>query len=52
MNLQSICSSVCELADETGKFILSQREKFQVGDIEIKGHNNFVSYVDKTAEEN
>lgn len=51
MDLRSICTNVCELADTTGKFILSQRDQFRDGHIEIKGHNNFVSYVDKTSEE-
>ncbi|MBL0104311.1 MAG: inositol monophosphatase [Bacteroidetes bacterium] len=49
--LQSLCAEVCKLTAETGKFILEERKKFQSSSIEKKGHNDLVSYVDKTSEQ-
>ena len=51
MELKKICLEVCKLAKKTGEFIRLERSKFNTGEIEVKGKNNFVSYVDKTAEE-
>lgn len=50
MNYKDICLNVCEIAKQVGAFIKSERENFSVGMIEIKGHQNFVSHVDKQAE--
>jgi myo-inositol-1(or 4)-monophosphatase len=50
MDFEKICAGVCDLARETGKFIKEESKKFSVDKIEVKGSNNFVSYVDKTAE--
>lgn len=51
MNYQHLCTQVCTLAKETGAFIKEERTKFKTSTVEIKGHNNFVSYVDKTSEQ-
>lgn len=48
--LQKLCHDVCSLTKEVGAFIKNEREKFSDSKIEIKGKNDFVSYVDKTAE--
>jgi myo-inositol-1(or 4)-monophosphatase len=50
MDLENICNQVCSLARETGKFIRSEAENFNIESIEIKGLNNFVSSVDKSSE--
>lgn len=39
------------LSKETGAFIREERKKFSFADVEHKGFNDLVSYVDKTAEE-
>jgi myo-inositol-1(or 4)-monophosphatase len=48
--LKNLCLNVCEIARTTGIFIKSEAAKFSSGQVEIKGKNDFVSYVDKTAE--
>lgn len=50
-DLESICSRVNELCREVGQFILGEKGKVKGKSIEIKGLNDFVSYVDRTAEE-
>ena len=50
-NYQDICKQVCELARSVGNFIRQERKKFSADLVEVKGENNFVTYVDKTAEE-
>ncbi len=50
MDLQKICEEVCLLAKETGRFLKSEIGKISAADIEIKGFNDFVTYVDKTSE--
>jgi len=50
INLEKICSEVCLLSKEVGKYIKAESEKFRVSDIEVKGIHNFVTYVDKTSE--
>jgi myo-inositol-1(or 4)-monophosphatase len=51
MNLSQICLNVCDIAKAAGDFIQSESRKFSPADVELKGHNNLVSYVDKKAEE-
>lgn len=51
MNLTSIVKDVTLVCRETGKYILSQSQSFQYSNVEFKGLNDMVSYVDKTAEE-
>lgn len=49
--LQKLCLDVTALTKEVGLFILEERKTFSQNKIEKKGHNDLVSYVDKTAEE-
>ncbi len=51
MNFEKLCFEVQEIAKMAGAFIAGEREKFNLDDIEVKGKANFVSYVDKQAEE-
>lgn len=51
MDLQSICSSVIQLSKEVGSFLLREQNDFKKENIETKGLNDFVSYVDKAAEQ-
>jgi myo-inositol-1(or 4)-monophosphatase len=51
MDLEKLCLEVQEIARTAGNFIASEREKFNLSDVEVKGKANFVSYVDKQAEE-
>jgi myo-inositol-1(or 4)-monophosphatase len=46
-----ICENVCNIARKAGKFMLDERKNFSSDRIETKGLNDFVSYVDKAAEE-
>jgi myo-inositol-1(or 4)-monophosphatase len=48
--LEDLCKDVTLITAETGKFILNERKNFKSSSIEKKGHNDLVSYVDKTAE--
>jgi len=50
MNLEQICSQVCDLSKSVGAFIKTEAEKIKQENIEVKGLNNFVTYVDKGAE--
>lgn len=50
INLKSICTEIENAAHETSKFILRESEVFDFNRTEKKGHNDFVSYVDKGAE--
>lgn len=51
MNLEKICEQVVEISRTTGVFIKDEMKTFSQKHIEIKGLHNFVSYVDKTAEQ-
>ena len=50
MQLESLTQKVVEIAKEAGAFIREQRKTFSPDKIEIKGLNDLVSYVDKSAE--
>ena len=50
-DLKKLCTEVNALAREAGRFILGQREKLNHSQIEVKGLNDFVTYVDKQSEE-
>jgi myo-inositol-1(or 4)-monophosphatase len=50
INLKNICIDIESAARETSKFILKESEVFDIKRTERKGHNDFVSYVDKGAE--
>ncbi|MDF2438509.1 MAG: inositol monophosphatase [Bacteroidota bacterium] len=49
-DLQTLCHDVCTLSKQVGSFIRIERSKFSTERIEVKGKNDFVSYVDKTSE--
>ena len=51
MNLQLTTRKVCDLARDVGEFIAAEARNFSKGDIELKGYNNFVTYVDKESEQ-
>jgi myo-inositol-1(or 4)-monophosphatase len=51
MELDQIVNKVIEISKEVGGFIREQRKTFSSDKIEIKGLNDLVSYVDKTAEQ-
>jgi len=51
MHLEQVTRKVIEIANEAGAFIREQRKTFSPDKIEIKGLNDLVSYVDKTAEQ-
>jgi myo-inositol-1(or 4)-monophosphatase len=48
--LDKICKEVIELTHEAGKFIMQERDKFSQSDIQKKGFNDLVTYVDKNSE--
>ncbi len=50
MYFQQICSYTKDACNIVGKFIKEEQPKILEHDIEIKGQNDFVSYVDKKAE--
>jgi myo-inositol-1(or 4)-monophosphatase len=51
MNLENICKQVTELTKEVGAFILNERKNNSHLNVEVKGLHDFVTYVDKTAEQ-
>jgi len=51
MNLENICAQVVDISRDTGIFIKDELKTFSQKHVEIKGIHNFVSYVDKTAEQ-
>lgn len=51
MNLRIITNQVCNLSRAVGQFIKNEVDQLHEKDIEVKGLHNFVTYVDKTAEE-
>lgn len=50
MDYKSLCTAACGIAREAGEYIARQRETFTFADVEFKGTQNMVSYVDKQAE--
>ena len=48
--MQKLCQDVCELTKQVGIFIKNERKNFSKDAVEVKGKNDFVSYVDKTSE--
>lgn len=50
-DLQTLCQDVCTLSRQVGVFIKEERAKFTNDRVEVKGQNDFVSYVDKTSEQ-
>jgi len=50
INLNSVTEQVILLAKEVGEFIRTERKTFSYTNVEVKGLNDLVSYVDKTSE--
>lgn len=50
-NLNALTLEVCELSKQVAGYIAEQRKLFDRSKAEIKGTNDLVSYVDKTAEQ-
>jgi myo-inositol-1(or 4)-monophosphatase len=50
MDLQNILKETIKVSKEVGRQIKTEKEKFNYSDIEKKGLNDYVSYVDKNAE--
>jgi myo-inositol-1(or 4)-monophosphatase len=48
--LDNICRLTIELVRTTCEFLLTENQKFSLEDVEYKGMNDLVSYVDKEAE--
>jgi len=51
MNIEEVTKQVIELSNKVGKFIQAERDKISSESIEKKGLHDFVTYVDKSAEE-
>lgn len=51
MNLEQLCTEAIRIIKETGQFIREENKKLQNKDIQTKGLHNYVTYVDKTAEQ-
>jgi len=50
IDLDKILESVIEIAKDVGTFIINEQVSFDIQNVEIKGKNDLVSYVDKEAE--
>lgn len=50
VNLQQLTRDVCSIAKEIGCYLRNERLEFTISDVEEKNSNDYVSYVDKTAE--
>jgi myo-inositol-1(or 4)-monophosphatase len=50
INLKEICKETEKAALETARFIIKESETFDISRTEVKGLNDFVSYVDKGSE--
>ncbi|MFW5768384.1 MAG: inositol monophosphatase family protein, partial [Bacteroidota bacterium] len=51
MNLKFLCTQVTQIVVQTGKFIQQQQKKITLDKIEQKGINDFVTSIDKEAEQ-
>jgi len=50
IDLEKLCENVCSVCKEVGKFIAMEQKRLTQSGIEIKGKNDFVTYVDKASE--
>lgn len=51
MDLEKICLEIEKAAKKAGEFIAGESNIFNIGKAEIKGLNNFVTYVDRESEQ-
>lgn len=50
MDFERLTEDVCSICRETGNWILNEAEGFNRSEVETKGKQNFVTYVDKESE--
>ncbi|WP_114748621.1 inositol monophosphatase family protein [Pleomorphovibrio marinus] len=50
MDLKEIANATCKIAKKAGAFIRKEKQGFSLANVELKGFNDLVSYVDKEAE--
>jgi myo-inositol-1(or 4)-monophosphatase len=50
IDIKDLCAEIEAAAREAGTFIMKESERFDIRSTEIKGINNFVTYVDKGSE--
>lgn len=50
MNLELTALQVAAIARKAATFIMTEKQHFTAGKVEVKGRNDFVSYVDKESE--
>lgn len=50
IDLHQLCEQVIQISKEVGKFIKHEQGRLSEHNIESKGHNDFVTYVDKASE--
>ena len=51
MDIDKLCNKVRELARSVGAYLKNEQEELKRKDIVMKGTRDYVTYVDKTAEE-
>ncbi|HNY02892.1 MAG TPA: inositol monophosphatase family protein [Bacteroidales bacterium] len=51
MNLEALTRKVCELAEETGQFLMQEVHRIRREDVEVKGLHNYVTHVDRESEQ-
>lgn len=51
MNIQHINAQVQQIARSVGQFLVNEQTKLRKSDIELKGTRNFVTHIDKEAEQ-
>lgn len=51
IDYHAICLKMCDLSKKAGTFIKEQGKRIKAADVEEKGEHNYVTYVDKHAEE-
>ncbi len=50
MNLEKLTRQVCELAEETGRYLMQEIDRIGTADVEVKGLHNYVTRVDRESE--
>jgi myo-inositol-1(or 4)-monophosphatase len=50
MDIQKVMERVRALTEEVGRYLYEERARIRLGDIEVKGHGDFVSRADRNAE--
>jgi len=51
IDYKKLCKQTCDIAKQAGNFIRQEAGKISTKNVEVKGLHNFVTYVDKGAEE-